>query len=56
MRPLQAHCHRGLRTLYARLSQWEQARPALCAARDLYRTMTMTFWLPQVEATLTQAG
>jgi predicted ATPase len=56
MRPLQAHCHRGLGTLYARLGQWEQARPALDAARDLYRAMAMTFWLPQVEARLAQTG
>jgi tetratricopeptide (TPR) repeat protein len=52
MRPLQAHCHRGLGVLYARLGQWEQARPELCTALDLYRAMAMTFWLPQVEATL----
>jgi class 3 adenylate cyclase/tetratricopeptide (TPR) repeat protein len=56
MRPLQAHCHRGLGTLYARLGQWEQARPELCAALDLYRAMAMTFWLPQVEAALAQTG
>jgi tetratricopeptide (TPR) repeat protein len=55
MRPLQAHCHRGLGTLYARLGQWEQARTELCAARDLYQAMDMTFWLPQVEAVLAQA-
>jgi len=53
---LQAHCHRGLGTLYARLGQCEQARPELCAALDLYRAMAMTFWLPQVEATLAQTG
>src|SRR5262249_14671356 len=56
MRPLQAHCHRGLGTLYAWLGQWEQARPELCAALDLYRDMAMTFWLPQVEAALAQTG
>src|SRR5262249_30747217 len=28
MRPLQAHCHRGLGTLYAATGQWEQARAA----------------------------
>ena len=56
MRPLQAHCHRGLGTLYARQGQQEQARTALGAARDLYRDMAMTFWLPRVEATLAQTG
>ena len=30
MRPLQAHCHRGLGTLYATTGQREQARAALC--------------------------
>jgi class 3 adenylate cyclase/tetratricopeptide (TPR) repeat protein len=52
MRPLQAHCHHGLGTLYAKTGHWEQARTALTTAIDLYRTMDMTFWLPQAEATL----
>jgi tetratricopeptide (TPR) repeat protein len=56
MRPLQAHCHHGLGTLYAQLGQGEQARAALTAAIDLYRAMDMTFWLPQAEATLAQVG
>ena len=54
MRPLQAHCHRGLGMLYARLGQPEQARLALSAAIALYRAMEMTFWLPQTEAALAQ--
>ena len=54
MRPLLAHCHRGLGTLYAQTGQAEQARVALSAAITLYRAMDMTFWLPQAEATLTQ--
>jgi len=54
MRPLQAHCHRGLGTLYVGTRQWEQARVALSAAIDLYRAMDMTFWLPQTEAALSQ--
>ena len=54
MRPLQAHCHRGLGTLYATTDQREQARAALSTAIDLYRAMAMTFWLPQTEATLAQ--
>jgi len=54
MRPLQAHCHRGLGTLYATTSQREQARAELSTAIALYRTMDMTFWLPQAEATLAQ--
>jgi tetratricopeptide (TPR) repeat protein len=52
MRPLQAHCHRGLGTLYAKIGRLEQARAELSTAIDLYRAMDMTFWLPQAEATL----
>jgi tetratricopeptide (TPR) repeat protein len=54
MRPLQAHCHRGLGTLYAATGQQEQARAALSTAIALYRDMAMTFWLPQTEAALAQ--
>src|SRR5262249_6401386 len=54
MRPLQAHCHRGLGTLYAKTGDREQARAALTTALALYRAMEMTFWLPQTEAALTQ--
>jgi tetratricopeptide (TPR) repeat protein len=56
MRPLMAHCHLGLGTLYATTGQWEQARAALAAAIALYRGMDMTFWLPQAEAVLAQVG
>jgi tetratricopeptide (TPR) repeat protein len=54
MRPFQAHCHRGLGTLYATIGQQEQARAELSAAIVLYRAMDMTFWLPQTEAALAQ--
>ena len=54
MRPLQAHCHRGLGRLYAATGQREQARTALATAIDLYRAMEMTFWLPETEAALAQ--
>src|SRR5262245_40189701 len=54
IRPLQAHCHRGLGTLYAQRGQREQARMELDAARDLYQAMDMTFWLPQTEVALAQ--
>jgi hypothetical protein len=50
MRPLQAHCHRGLDMLYAATGQQEQSRAELSTA------MEMTFWLPQVEAVLAQRG
>jgi tetratricopeptide (TPR) repeat protein len=54
MRPLQAHCHLGLGTLYAKIDQREQACTELSAAIELYRAMDMTFWLPQAEAALAQ--
>jgi predicted ATPase len=52
MRPLQAHCHRGLGTLYHQTGQIEQARAELSTAIDMYRDMEMTFWLPEAEAAL----
>jgi uncharacterized protein HemY len=54
MRPLVAHCHRGLGTLYAKTGRLEQARAALATAIALYRAMEMTFWLPQAEASLAE--
>ncbi len=54
MRPLQAHCQRGLGTLYARQGQRRQSRAAPAAAIDLYRDMEMTFWLPQTQEALAQ--
>jgi tetratricopeptide (TPR) repeat protein len=56
MRPLMAHCHLGLGTLYAATSQREQARTALATTIALYRTMDMIFWLPQAEAALAQVN
>jgi tetratricopeptide (TPR) repeat protein len=54
MRPLVAHCHHGLGSLYAKLGQREQAHAELSAAIELYRAMEMAFWLPQAKAALTQ--
>jgi class 3 adenylate cyclase/tetratricopeptide (TPR) repeat protein len=54
MRPLQAHCHRGLGTLYAATGQREQACSELTTAIEMYREMEMTFWLPETEAALAQ--
>jgi tetratricopeptide (TPR) repeat protein len=53
MRPLQAHCHRGLGTLYAATDQRDQACAELAAAMEMYRAMEMTFWLPETETALT---
>jgi tetratricopeptide (TPR) repeat protein len=54
MRPLVAHCHLGLGTLYGRIGRVEQARAELTAAIELYRAMDMPFWLPQAEDALVQ--
>jgi class 3 adenylate cyclase/tetratricopeptide (TPR) repeat protein len=54
MRPLQAHCHRGLGTLYSQTGQAEQAHIELSTAIAMYREMEMTFWLPETEAALAE--
>jgi class 3 adenylate cyclase/tetratricopeptide (TPR) repeat protein len=54
MRPLLAHCHLGLGTLYAKIDCPEPARTELSAAIELYRAMDMTFWLPEAETALAQ--
>jgi hypothetical protein len=54
MRPLQAHCHRGLGTLYAAAGQRAQACTELSTAIELYQAMAMTFWLPETEAAVAQ--
>jgi len=54
MRPLVAHCHRGLGTLYVKIERRADASAELFTAIELYRAMDMTFWLPQAEAVLAQ--
>jgi len=54
MRPLLAHCHSGLGTLYTQIGRPEQARAELSVALELYRTMEMTFWLERAETVLAQ--
>jgi tetratricopeptide (TPR) repeat protein len=54
MRPLVAHCHLGLGTLYAKTGQRAPAHAALSTAIEMYQSMQMTFWLPQAEMTLAQ--
>jgi hypothetical protein len=56
MRPLQAHCHLGLGTLYAKTARPEEAHAKLTTAIHLYRAIEMAFWLPQAEAALAQIG
>jgi class 3 adenylate cyclase/tetratricopeptide (TPR) repeat protein len=56
MRPLQAHCHRGLGTLDAKIGHRAEASAELSTAIELYHAMDMTFWLPQVQAALARVG
>ncbi len=52
MRPLQAHCHLRLGTLYQRIGRRDQAQAELAAASEMYRAMDMAFWLARAEAEL----
>jgi hypothetical protein len=51
MRPLVAHCHLGLGTLYRRIGS-AKTEEHLTTASTMYREMDMGFWLVQVEAGL----
>jgi class 3 adenylate cyclase/tetratricopeptide (TPR) repeat protein len=50
MRPLVAHCHRGLAGLYGRTGQIEKAGEHLTTATTMYREMDMRFYMEQAEA------
>jgi class 3 adenylate cyclase/tetratricopeptide (TPR) repeat protein len=52
MRPLVAHCHLGLGTLYRRTGNRATAEEHLTTATTMYREMAMAFWLEKAEATL----
>jgi tetratricopeptide (TPR) repeat protein len=54
MRPLVAHCHKGLGQLYLKSEKEEEARSELQAAVQLYRSMDMSFWIPEAESALAQ--
>ncbi len=56
MRPLVAHCRKGLGALYGRTGQEDEARTELTAAMDMYREMEMTFWLEKAEEALAEVG
>jgi DNA-binding SARP family transcriptional activator len=49
MRPLLAHCHLGLGTLYRHTDKREQAIEHLTTATTMYRDMDMRFWLEKAE-------
>jgi tetratricopeptide (TPR) repeat protein len=52
MRPLVAHCHLGLGTLYRRTGDHAKAQEHLTTAATMYREMDMTSWLEKAEAAL----
>jgi hypothetical protein len=52
LRPLVAHCHLGLGTLYRRTDKREQAHEHLTTATTMYREMGMTYWLEKAEMKL----
>jgi tetratricopeptide (TPR) repeat protein len=54
MRPLAAHCHRGLGLLHRRTGARQVARQELAVARELYRDMGMTFWLERTDSELAE--
>jgi hypothetical protein len=45
MRPLIAHCHLGLGTLYGRTAERAKAEEHLTSARAMYQEMGMDSWL-----------
>ena len=55
MRPLAAHCHLGLGTLYQKVGRDAEAQVELATAAELYRAMAMPFWLEKAEAALGEA-
>jgi hypothetical protein len=54
MRPLQAHCHFALGDVSAQVDDRSKARAELLAAAELYRVMSMPFWLSQAESALAE--
>jgi tetratricopeptide (TPR) repeat protein len=50
MRPLVAHCHLGLATLYRRTGDAAKTQEHLSTATAMYREMGMNFWLAKAEA------
>ena len=52
MRPLVAHCHLGLGTLYRRTGDTAKAKEHLATAATMYREMGMSFWREKADAEL----
>jgi tetratricopeptide (TPR) repeat protein len=56
MRPLVAHCHLGLGTLYRRAGKRDLASEHLTTAATMYREMDMRFWLEQAGPEMRDLG
>jgi class 3 adenylate cyclase/tetratricopeptide (TPR) repeat protein len=56
MRPLAAHCHLGLGTLYQRVGRDNEAHGELATTAEMYRAMETPFWLVKAEAVLAKTG
>jgi class 3 adenylate cyclase/tetratricopeptide (TPR) repeat protein len=56
MRPLQAHCHLGLGQIHAQAENGSVARSELHAASELYRAMSMSFWVAKADLALSDVG
>ena len=48
MRPLVAHCHRGLGRLHGRTGKPDRAQEHLTTAKAMYGDMGMTYWLERL--------
>jgi hypothetical protein len=55
MRPLAAHCHLGLGTLYRRTAYRVKGEEHLANATTMYREMDMRFYLAQAETQLNES-
>jgi class 3 adenylate cyclase/tetratricopeptide (TPR) repeat protein len=56
LRPLVAHCHRGLGKLCQRIGAPHEAREHLTVALTMYREMDMRFWPQQAEAEMNRSA
>jgi len=56
MRPLMAHGHLDLGTLYQKVGRDDEAQAELRTATEMYRAMEMAFWLEKAETLLTQVA
>jgi hypothetical protein len=52
MRPLVAHCHLGLSTIYRRMDDCAKAQEPLTTAATMYGEMGMSFRLEKADAEL----